>query len=188
MTCIVGLQHPTGVYIGGDSAVSSGWSIELTARHKVFRVGEFLIGTSGSPRINNLIQHAFAPPVPPKKQKKLEHFMVTEFVPALRAVLAEGGAEKKAHEEVSIGGPSCFLVGVRGRLFTVYSDYQVTYHQPGYSSVGCAHEVALGALHILTQMPDVSPTDIVLGALAAAETHNMGVRAPFVIEALPARA
>ena len=184
MTCIVGVEHETGVYIGGDSATIAGWTLELTGRPKVFRVGEFLIGAAGSPRVSGLIRHAFAPPPVPAKAKKLDRYMVTEFVPMLRAVLADAGAERKMHEVAAVPDSSTFLVGVRGRLFTIWSDYQVTHALHRYSAVGCATDVALGALHALRNM-EVSPEDMVWAALGAAEGHNIGVREPFVVKFLP---
>lgn len=184
MTCIVGIQHETGVYIGGDSATISGWTLELTGRPKVFRVGEFLIGVSGSPRVSGLLRHAFAPPPIPKKAKHLERYMVTAFVPALRAVLGDAGAEKKQHEVAEIDGGSAVLVGVRGRLFEVHADYQVTFQQVGYGAIGCGAIVALGALHV-AYGENLPPHDRVIYALGAAEAHNIGVRGPFIIEVLP---
>lgn len=184
MTVIVGVQHETGVYIGGDSATISGWTLELTGRPKVFRVGEFLFGVSGSPRVSGLICHAFAPPPVPKKAKHLDRYMVTKFIPTLRAVLGEAAAEKKQHDVAGIDGNSNVLVGVRGRLFEIHSDYQVTYNQPGYGAIGCGGDIALGALHVATG-EDLPPRDRVIYALGAAEAHNMGVCGPFIIEHLP---
>jgi len=184
VTCIVGIQHETGVYIGGDSATISGWTLELTGRPKVFRVGEFLFGVSGSPRVSGLVRHAFMPPPVPKKAKHLDGYMVTEFVPALRAVLGEAAAEKKQHDVAGIDGNSNILVGIRGRLFEIHSDYQVTFQQTGYGAIGCGGDIALGALHVATG-EDLPPRDRVIYALGAAEAHNIGVRGPFIIEFLP---
>lgn len=185
MTCIVGVETKGGVWIGGDSATIAGWSIELTGRPKVFRVGEFLIGVAGSPRVSGLLRHAFNPPPVPKKSKRLDGYMVTKFVPALRAVLGEAAAEKRQHDVAGIDGSSHIMVGVRGRLIEVQSDYQVTYMQAGYGAIGCADEVALGALHALSNAaPQREPRELVLAALEAAQAHNIGVRGPFIIERL----
>lgn len=183
MTCIVGVATAQGVWIGGDSAAMTGWTLHLIGDPKVFRVGEFLIGAAGSPRVSGLVRQAFAPPLLPKKAKKLDAYMVADFVPALRAVLVDAGTEKKMHEVVGVPAESAFLVGVRGRLFTVYSDYQVVHWQSGYSAVGCGQEAALGALHAL-QGTGVQPPAMVAAALRASEAHNIGVRGPFVIESL----
>lgn len=189
MTCIVGIEHETGVYIGGDSATIAGWTLELTDRPKVFRVGEFLIGVAGSPRVAGLIRHTLAPPPVPKKAKRLDRYMVTEFVPAMRAALFEGAAEKHLNDVAAVPDSSALLVGVRGRLYQVYSDYQVTGALGGYSAIGCADAVALGSLFSTateTRLAfELDPEPRVLIALSAAEAHNIGVRGPFIIEHLP---
>lgn len=187
MTCIVGIEHATGVFIGGDSALSS-WAVETLAQPKVFRVGKFVIGACGSARVLGLLQHAFLPPKPPKDPAKLDRFMHLEFVPALRACMAEHGAEKKENEITTLDG-AAFLVGVRGRLFQVESDYQVNSRAYGYCAVGSGYQVALGALHAThpgNSGASVDAPDRLLLALTAAAEHNPYVRPPFTIEVLPA--
>lgn len=184
MTCIVGVAEGGKVWIGGDSALISGWDLEAVGSPKVFRVGEFLIGLSGSVRVSDLLRYAFQPPPAPDVVAVLHRYMVTGFVPALRETLAEGGVERKAEEVVKMDG-SFFLVGVRGRLFEVHSDYQVS-PKPRYAAAGCGWVSAMGALHALhaTAPLGMGARERVAAALAAAEAHNIGVRGPMVIEVL----
>lgn len=192
MTCIVGVQTKDGVWIGGDSAGVSGWTLEIRADPKVFRVGEFLIGIAGCFRMGNLLRYAFEPPPLGEgvEGNDLVRYMVAEFVPALRAVLEAGGQRKK-ESEVETMDDGSFLVGVRGRLFEVCSDFQVGQNRTGYYALGSGCAVALGALHATTDViwlsppPTLRPADrVVLAALEAAQAHNIGVRAPFVVEKL----
>ena len=185
MTCIVGIEHETGVYIGGDSAGIAGWELTVRADPKVFRVGEFVYGIAGSFRMGNLLRYAFLPPPPPKKRKHLDAYMVTAFVDTLRAVVEAGGTREKKNEVESLHNSS-FLVAVRGRLFEIDSDFQVGRPASGYAAIGCGSSVALGALHALVVGVGLThPTDCVAAALRAAEAHNIGVRGPFIIEHLP---
>lgn len=191
MTCIVGVETKGEVWIGGDSAIS-GWTVEIMAGPKVFRAGKFLFGVSGSARVSGLLQHAFDPPKPPKRRDgALDRFMLTEFVPALRGVLGDHGAQSKTDDVASIAGGTAFLVGVRGRLFEVHSDYQVGSRASGYYSVGSGYRIALGALFAADVVGDADgypaladPAERVRLALAAAAEHDPYVRAPFVVEKL----
>ena len=92
-----------------------------------------------------------------------------------------GWARKEEDREV--GGT--FLVGVRGRLFAVYDDYQVASAADGFAAVGCGDQVALGALYA-TAGTGMRPRARVRTALAAAERFSGGVRGPFVVEKLKA--
>lgn len=182
MTCIVGLIHERAVYIGGDSAGMAGYSITRRKDSKVFRNGEFLIGGTSSFRMLQLLRYAFNPPALPEAEGDLARYMVIDFVNALRACLKDGGYATK-HNEAEAGG--FFLVGVRSRLFKVESDYQVGESLDGYDACGCGEDFALGSLFHSKQT--YTPLDAemrVRMALAAAEYHNAGVSAPFVIEKL----
>ena len=189
MTCIVGIQHETGVYIGGDSAGIAGWELTVRADPKVFRVGEFLYGIAGSFRMGNLLRYAFVPPPPPKKRKHLDAYMVTAFIDTLRAVVEAGGTREKKNEVESLHNSS-FLAAVRGQLFEIDSDFQVGRPASGYAAIGCGSSAALGALHATVAVRDalgldLSGSDPLSIALRAAEAHNIGVRGPFIIEHLP---
>jgi len=185
MTCIVGIEHDKGVYIGGDSAGISGWTVDLRSDRKVFRNGEFLFGIAGSFRMGNLLRYALVPPIPPDHPADLDRYMVCDFIPAVRAILGEGGQRKKESEVESTGDDGTFLVGVRGRLFEVGNDFQVGRTVSRYCAIGSGSTVALGALFAIAPEPMV-PSERIAIALRAAEAHNIGVRAPFVIEVLEA--
>lgn len=188
MTCVVGIQHETGVYIGGDSAGVAGWKLTVRADPKVFRVGEFLYGIAGSFRMGNLLRYAFVPPPPPRKRKHLHAYMATAFVDTLRAVVEAGGYRERKNEVESLHNGSV-LIGIHGWLFDLDNDFQIGIPADGYTAIGCGSEVALGSLYT-TQEENGStefyhPEIRVHRALEAAEAHNIGVRGPFIIEVLP---
>jgi hypothetical protein len=174
VTAIVGLVHQGTVYVGGDSAGVSGYSMTVRADAKVFTVGPYLLGFTTSFRMGQLIRYALDPPTPAGDD--LDRFMATTFVDAVRACLKAGGWAKKENDREEGG---TFLVGVAGRLFTVEEDYQVGASADGYAAVGGGSEIALGAL-FATARTRMAPERRVLVALQAAERFSAGVRGPFI--------
>jgi ATP-dependent protease HslVU (ClpYQ) peptidase subunit len=176
MTCIVGLRDAGRVIIAGDSAGTAGHQTTIRNDRKVFRNGDYVMGFTTSFRMGQLLAFALDPPKPPKRGDLLG-FMVTEFVDSVRDCLKGGGWASK-DSETEQGGT--FLVGIRGHLFTVESDYQVGIPADGYAAVGCGDDLALGALYV-TRMSDLTPEERCIAALKAAERHSAGVAAPFHI-------
>ena len=173
MTCIVGLVHEGGVYIGGDSAGVAGLSLTVRADEKVFQNGEFLMGFTTSFRMGQLLRYSLKPPRR-YPDDDINQYMVVDFINAVRECLKSGGwASKK--EEMERGGT--FLVGYSGHLFTIDSDYQVGQPEDSFAAVGCGEDIALGALFATQGQGD--PRDRVLTALRAAERFSAGVRGPF---------
>jgi hypothetical protein len=172
MTAIVGTVYNGRVHLGGDSAGVSGWSLTIRADEKVFRNGPYVLGFTDSFRMGQLLRHAFVPPTP---TGDLPKFMATGFIDAVRDTLKAGGFAAKESER-EVGGN--FLVGIAGRLFEVYSDYQVAETATGYAATGCGFELALGSLHA-TDRAGFPPRKRLEMALAAAEAFSAGVRGPF---------
>lgn len=174
MTAIVGLVHDGRVYIGGDSAGIAGYQLTVRADQKVFRTDRYVFGFTDSFRMGQLIRYSFEPPAP---VTRLDKFMATTFIDALRGCLKEGGYARKESEQESGG---TFLVGVAGRLFRIGSDYQVGESVDAYDAVGSGDDLALGALYAT---PDRRPKERIRIALSAAERFSAGVRRPFTIVA-----
>jgi ATP-dependent protease HslVU (ClpYQ) peptidase subunit len=173
MTAVVGLVESGSVYIGGDSAGVSGLSLTVRADAKVFRKKHYLFGFTTSFRMGQLIRYAMDLPRP---DGDLDAFMTTTFVDALRTCLKNGGWAAKDNDREEGG---TFLVGVQGRLYAVYDDYQVAKAADGYAAVGCGDQIALGAL-FATSRAGLKPKRRVMTALAAAERFSAGVRGPFL--------
>jgi ATP-dependent protease HslVU (ClpYQ) peptidase subunit len=181
MTCIVGLVHEGAIYIGGDSAGVSTGDLSLSVRQdrKVFRNGDCVMGFTTSFRMGQLLAYRLSVPKP-REGDDVMAFMVGDFMNAVRQCLKDGGFAA-AKDGVECGGT--FLVGYRGRLFSIYGDYQVGENSHGYAACGCGELIAMGSLHASVGQP---PEDRVRGALTAAETFSAGVRGPFVVERLSA--
>lgn len=175
MTCVTALVDDNTIYMGADSAGAAGRDITIRADQKVFLNGEFLIGFTTSFRMGQLLRYALKPPKFRPEEKDIAEYMVTDFVDSVRDCLRNGGyAQSDRGEET--GG--CFLVGFRGRLFRIESDYQVGESVNSYDAVGCGMAYALGALSVTNK---TDPEERIKLALKAAESFSDGVRSPFII-------
>jgi ATP-dependent protease HslVU (ClpYQ) peptidase subunit len=180
MTCIVGFVEGNTVWMGGDSAGTNAWlDQDLYDTPKVFRNDGALIGSCGSPRQADLLRHALK--VPDHDPRiGLDKYMVNAFIDAVRKCFKSGGVcVTKDGAEQSQGH---FLVGYKGRLFAIYSDFQVRVPKTQYAAVGCGDQIALGAMYASDHVTDGRQR--VQMALSASERFSAGVRGPFHIEAL----
>lgn len=208
MTCVVGYAMHGRAWIGADalSGGDDGWHVRIMRTPKVARIAvapgkgqpegiPLVLGFTSSWRMGQILQTAAGfgeletPPLvvgdPQAHRHAVWRWMVTQFVEAARGAMKRGGyAEVKDSRES--GGE--FLVGVRGVLFQVGSDYQATEPLLVYDAVGAGARVALGALFALTSMGakdgegnDFPPEDYIRVALEAAQEFNGAVRGPFTI-------
>jgi hypothetical protein len=177
MTCIVGVETDKGVLIAGDSAGVGGYSLTIRADEKVWRSGEFVYGFTSSFRMGQLLRYKLTLPRRPANdatQRERDRWMTTEFIDAVRSTLKDGGYAK-VENSVESGG--VFLVGWRGSLYTVHSDFQVGRPLHGEAAVGCGDDLALGALFVASG----NPRQRLRKALEAAATYSAGVAPPFKI-------
>ena len=103
--------------------------------------------------------------------------MSTLFIDAIRKCLKDGGYAT-TDNNAEVGGT--FLVAFEGRLFVVYSDYQVAENVSGYDAVGCGSDIAMGSLHTSHNHTTLYPKQRLEAALQAAEEFSAGVRGPFI--------
>jgi ATP-dependent protease HslVU (ClpYQ) peptidase subunit len=148
LTCIVGVEHGGKVWIGGDSAGVADYSITARADGKVFTRGPYTFGFCGSFRMGQILRYDAELSIPSATEvplRDLEAFMVSVFVPEVRKVLRRSRFTT-VENNVETGG--LFLVGIRGRLYAIDSDFQVGRSRDGYMAVGCGDDLALGAMHV----------------------------------------
>jgi hypothetical protein len=180
MTCIVGLVVGDRVVIGGDSAAGThGWGIQARVDSKVGNVGEFVFGFTDSFRMGQVLLYRFTPP---PIEGELMAYMVGPFIDELRRTFRTAGYAERQNERESGG---TFLVGVRGRLFRISSDYQVGESKDSYDAVGCGADIALGSMYSSGLAIEQAPKARILEALSAAEHFSGGVRRPFNIVVTP---
>lgn len=190
MTCIVAISDGDTVILGADSAGTGGFDLRLRADRKVFTTGRYAIGFTTSFRMGQILRYETDLPEPPNNSSPddLERFFVTDFVPAVRRSFADHGFAKTARfnlpgessvteEGQEVGG--LFLVGVAGQVFEIRPDYHLARPLVPYSAVGFGSNIALGALHALSDVSDLSLEEKASKALLAAEAYSTVVRGPF---------
>lgn len=186
MTCIVGFADKGKVYIGGDSAGISGMNIIIRADSKVFHNGDFIFGFTSSFRMGQIIRYNFVPPTRVIGVSD-EQYLYGDFLNALAKAMTSKGYAKIENNQIEGG---VFLMGYRGKLYYVGSDFQIGSSLKNYDSVGCGSNYALGAMFALEQYELRSeeqnkylmlPKERIEMALIAAETFSTGVSRPFVV-------
>ena len=179
MSCVIGLIQRHRVYMGADSGAVGSRFIRTTNLPKIFHNGPFLIGYVGSFRMGQVLQHHLKVPPQPDGESDLG-YMVTRFVEAVRGALKEKGVMAVDHQKES-GGQ--FLVGYRGRLYSVNSDFHVGDMADGFDAIGSGAVIALGAMMALGGHP---PRDRITRALEIAEYYTPDVCRPFHLHLLAA--
>mgnify|MGYP003585177289 CR=1 FL=1 len=176
MTCIVGVQNGGTVWIGGDSAATDGHlNRTIISDPKVFVKDGFAFGVCGSPKVLDAIAHIID--LPEQEGTNDRAFLVGIVVPAIREGLKQLDATVQA-----MTGETCFegemLVGYRGKLYTLESNFQLIAAASGTAAIGSGGSIATGSLQATRGK---SPKRRILKALEAATEGNAGVAPPFVI-------
>lgn len=180
MTCIVGYVHKNKVYIGADSLGASNTDIVYRKDPKVFINQNFIIGFTSSFRMGQLLMSSYFNP-PKKKPKQTDYdYMITTFIDHVRSLFANGGYIKKENQE-EVGG--IFLVGYKGNLYKIESDFQVEHRADNYNACGCGQDYALGVLYNLSNTA-VSVEEKITKSLSAAAYFSGGVGGEFKILSL----
>lgn len=139
MTCIVGYIENKKVYIGGDSASVADFHIDLRQDKKVFRRGEMIFGFTSSFRMGQILNYDFVIPEHDERKSDFE-YLCTDFVDALVDQFIDKRYAKINSNEVSGG---FFLLGYKGSLYGIESDFQVSELIRPYDSCGCGSQYAL---------------------------------------------
>lgn len=176
MTAIAGIAENGRVWIGGDSAGVSGLSLSTRSDPKVFINGDFIFGYTSSFRMGQILEYLFSPPTPYENENGMA-YMIRRFIPEVKESLKNGGYQNSSSGQ-DIGGT--FLVGHRGVLYEVESDYQVVRVNQPYDACGCGKDLILGSLYTTDQY-DLSPEERITTALDAAASFSAGVRGPYTI-------
>jgi ATP-dependent protease HslVU (ClpYQ) peptidase subunit len=159
MTCIVGIidKKTNKVYMGGDSAgVGGRLDIRIRKDPKVFIRGPFIIGFTTSFRMGQLLMSDERFSIRQQKNDEPDYdYMVSAFIPAVQSIFRKGGWINEK-EKVLKGGT--FLVGYKGRLYCVDTDFQVSEDIDDFNSCGSGEDYALGSLYS-TEALDMKPAD-----------------------------
>ena len=182
MTCIIGYVDKTGITMGADSCgADSSFSYTIRRDEKVFIRDNMIFGFTTSFRMGQLLEHVLAIPKYRPKEQSLIKYMCDDFITAIRKCFKDNEFAKVQNNE-NQGGD--FLVGFEGRLFQIFSDYQVAEPTMPYEACGCGEQYARGAMYVLEAMK-LSTERKIRSALEAVTHFSAGVQAPFHIKHLP---
>lgn len=172
MTCIIGLKHEGKVYIGGDSGAIAGYECGITTYPKVFTKNGMVIGYTHSFRMAQIIQY-LTPIRFQMTQPDFEH--IVNVVEAIRESFKAHGFTTidKGKEE-----GSQFLIGYKGELYEVNSDFCILTYSSPFWSVGSAHEYALGAM---AATPKSNPEKRIRQALDITAQFCIHIKRPYTI-------
>jgi len=148
MTCIVAIldtnvDNKQKIIMGADSSAVDETIHTPHITPKVFVKGEFGIGYCHSFRLGQILEFWFTPPHIPEGEENLMKYMVMDFIPELKGALALQDYPNHEDEKTEWS----LIVGVRGHIFTVESDWHVGYDDIPYASIGAGSAYALGAIH-----------------------------------------
>lgn len=188
MTTIVGVQGPGWAVIGYDSRVveEGGRSYVLgRGSAKVIKNGPYLLGAAGDVRAINILAYSFTPPKPAADLSgvRLDRFMTSKFVPALRECFEDlGYAPRETREQAHHG--SIVLATIHGQIYEIGDDYAWVRDTTGIYSCGSGAPYALGAMYASAgeNLADSGVTEtqrVIRDALSVASRLDVGTGPPF---------
>lgn len=153
MTTIVAVQGPSWAVVGFDSRVTEEGGRSYTlgrGSSKVVKNGQYLLGAAGDVRAINILAYAFQPPKPADLTGvRLDRFITSKFVPALRTCFEDHGyASRESKEQAQHG--SVVLAIVNGQIYEIDEDYAWVRDTTGIYSFGSGGDYALGAMYAMT--------------------------------------
>jgi len=184
MTTILAIQGDGWAVIGSDSQWSTDdGRIGKSTQPKVVSIGKYLVAIAGYTRGANIIQHTFTPPAPPKTQGiKLNKFVVSQFIPAYKAVLETGGIGLPQYDGEVAKTPIDTLMVVNGVIYQIDDDYGTDMDSNRLYAIGSGSDYGLGALQALTdkkRLNMATAKQCVLKALSISAKFDSGTGAPF---------
>lgn len=182
MTVIAACVDQDGaVWMGADRiSLHRGDNVKRAAESKIFRLGEMLIGSSGSVHSGQIAEHLLGPFSIPDEEN-LMPWLVREFIASLRMDMkAHGGECKNRDGDDEMDGR--LLIGLRGKLFEVDCGYGVFTHAGRFAAIGCADQEANAAMFTALKLkPDMHARGVVMCGLEAAAEYDINIRPPFEV-------
>lgn len=186
MTTIVAVQGDGWAVIGADSRVSDdhrAYTMHKTYG-KISRTRGYLLGAAGDLRAINILQDVFTPPDAAQLSgRKLDSFITSEFIPALRRCFEEQGYAAQDEKEKA-QQDSVVMVLVNGSVYEISEDYAWSKDVSGMYSMGSGSSYALGALQVLLPAPGFTldeAKDAVKQALTISAKLDLYTAPPFTV-------
>lgn len=161
MTTIAAIQGDGYAVVATDSRISEFYSEGSSqvgtlnsSNGKVANNGKYILGAAGDLRAINLLHHAFSPPAcPPNiKGKKLDRFITTKFIPALRLCFEEQGyatPDKDSKMHIAEHDSQIICI-INCSIYIIDGDYSWYTNNTGLYSIGSGSSYAIGALTVIT--------------------------------------
>lgn len=187
MTTIIAVQGPSWAVVGFDSKVTEEGGRSYTLGRgsaKVMKNGQYLLGAAGDVRAINILAYAFSPPSAGDLTGiRLDRFMTSKFIPALRECFEDHGYAGKEHKEQAVHG-STVLAIVNGQIYEIGEDYAWVRDTTGIYSFGSGGGYALATMYAKwgDELNDLSLADtqkLVREALQVAGKLDAGSGPPF---------
>lgn len=175
MSLIAAWMHSDGknITMGADTRVISDYDICSSDDLKIYHVGEALVGISGQLRFLQYVKY--------KKiiRKISEEENPTDYIFEVATTLREVAKENDfATEDSTIH--SRILIGLRGKLYTIGTSFEVVIHPERYAAIGYENH-AIGIMsHINETKPNTPPFEVIQKALAATSERIATVGPPYV--------
>jgi ATP-dependent protease HslVU (ClpYQ) peptidase subunit len=184
VTTILAVQGDGWAVIGADSQWSTDdGRIGKSTQPKVVSIGKYLVAIAGYTRGANIVQHTFTPPAPPRTQGiKLNKFVVSQFIPAYKAVLESNGIGLPQYDSEVAKTPIDTLMVVNGVIYQIDDDYGTDMDSNRLYAIGSGSDYGLGALQALTDKKRLTipvAKQCILKALAISAKFDSGTGAPF---------
>lgn len=146
MTVIVAAQTKAdGVVVACDAQTTWGWQKLEANREKIWTTKQLVVGSAGSVRPAQIIQHHTDWPVfHADEDTHLEAFTIKRLLPAIRKALRDNGALKKEAEVES--AEATLLLAWGDYLTVIAGDGAVVTPRPGRAAIGSGAQEALGYL------------------------------------------
>jgi ATP-dependent protease HslVU (ClpYQ) peptidase subunit len=171
MSCIIGLIQNKKVYLGADSfATTDQGERRPIIANKLFRNGKYLIGFAGSVRGGRLLADPSC---------KLPT-NILKLADAIQDLFVKKGCVTQT-EDCGLLQLCNFLIGYKGKLYEIMSDFQMSEVSGNFTAVGSGAAYAMGALYVM-QKTSASPESKITRALEAASLFATTVGPPFIIK------
>ena len=172
MSCIVGIENKGKVFIGADSAAANDEEIRIRRDPKIFINDYLLIAACGSIRVLQCLKEGLW--IPSRDLTSIE-----EVIESMRIHLTSLNTITNSDGIDSF--ESNLLIGFRGGLYEILSDFQICEAVEGYTASGAGKCYALGSLFETRKNPKMGPKKRIQHALEVASYFCPSVRGPFII-------
>ena len=173
MTCVVAIVGKEGkITMAADSSAVDDTIHTPHIDPKVFLKGEFGIGYCHSFRMGQILEFWFMPPEIPEGEENLMRYMVMDFIPELKSLLADNDYPNHEDEKTEWS----LIVAVRGNIFTIESDWHVGHDDLSFAAIGAGSPYAIG---VMDSIVGEDTAEIARVALKTAEKYCPYVLGPF---------